>query len=138
MSETETVRTLDAFPQTFDEAVKAGVASGDLVLETNKVSAKDSDSGVTGEMSYQRVVAKTEQGALILAGGSWDRLKDMVTIQFDTPVRANVRNAILRSIEGPEKTLRQIAEKVAKKYGKNADEVFAELKANPGLVAILS
>ena len=130
--------TLDAFKQDFTEAIKAGVVSGDLAFEAADVTAKASDTDKTGKMPYQRVVAKTMNGILILAGGSQDELLKVVTAQFDAPVRANVRNAILREIEGPEKVLRSIAKKIATKYGKDADEVFAQLQANPALIDILT
>jgi len=100
-----------------DERIKAEykplVESGaiDATEDEVKVEVKGQDKPAT--RSYVRLTAVTIEGALALVGGRMNRVAegdnkgngvlDYFNYGFDLGVRSNERNALLRSLEGPEK-----------------------------------
>jgi hypothetical protein len=114
---------LARYNQTFSQAVVAGLSNGDLEQEDKDVTAKIDKLTATGgiekvefQRSYTRLVAKTPQGALILADGNPETLLAMVTDNYDATVRSNVRASIVAAATGPEAAIKKAAAALAKQF----------------------
>lgn len=140
--------TLNPYTQELSEPIKAGLASGDLTQEPGSVKTKASKTKlvdgkpVTEEFqatkSYVKLVAKTPNGALILAGGKPEDLLSMISAQFDAGTRQNVRNAILAEVAGPDAAIEKLVKQLMATTGKPESVVRAEVLAIPSLAALLA
>jgi len=109
------------------EAFREMVTNGDVIASMDEVSAeKKEKNGTKSEATapYVRLRARTPEAALLLSGGkllsevaddddiddddddtSGRGMLDHWNYAFDLWVRAKVRNALLKTLEGPEKAI---------------------------------
>lgn len=107
-------------------AIMAGVTSGDLTVEQDEVTAKIEGKGEV-KREYTRYTAATMKGALILSEGKQaDVLKDF-NYAYDLGVRSRERQALLAANEGPEKAIEKGVKGFMAAFGVSETEARAEV-----------
>lgn len=142
---------LTPYANNFSDAVKAAIGSNDIAESTETVKTKASKTGPDGKpieleyvRNYSKLVAKTPQGALVLAAERAGKdesneaaLLRMVTDSFDAGVRMNVRNSIITEVAGPEAQIDRIAKQFAKLLGIDEKAAREMVVKQPEIQALL-
>lgn len=100
--------TAEQIAALIDEGVKAGDIEAVDDKITTKVKGQDGKD-VEHSRAYRKLTAKTLKGASILSERSEKALLSYFNYAFDLGVRSRERNALLATLEGPEKAIDKAA-----------------------------